>query len=190
MLEAVGARPASLLPGVGPKTAGRLVAMGIETVAQLAGAEPGSLERAFGPRLGASIRARANGIDDRPLEIERERKSESRETTFATDVDDAGVLHETLDRLVTDLCAGLAAGGHRGRTVTLKIRLRPFRTYTRSRTLEVPTRNPAVVGETARGLLDAFDLDAPVRLLGVGVATLTREAKAGVPGQERLELVP
>src|SRR3989442_9910287 len=51
MLEAVGARPASLLPGVGPKTAERLKAMGIATVAQLAGAEPGSLERAFGPRL-------------------------------------------------------------------------------------------------------------------------------------------
>jgi DNA polymerase-4 len=189
MLEAVGARPASLLPGVGPKTAQRLTAMGIETVAQLAGAEPGSLERAFGPRFGASIRARANGIDDRPLEIERERKSESRETTFASDVDDPAVLVETLDRLVTDLCGGLAAGGYRGRTVTLKIRLRPFRTYTRSRTLEVPTRDPATVGAVAHGLLEAFEPDAPVRLLGVGLGSLSLDAARPDPDQERLGLV-
>ena len=189
MLEAVGARPASLLPGVGPKTAERLKTMGIATVAQLAGAEPGSLERAFGPRLGAAIRARANGIDDRPLEVERERKSESRETTFATDVDNPGVLRETLERLVTDLCAGLAAGGYRGRTVMLKIRLRPFRTYTRSRTLDAPTRDASAVAAVARGLLDAFELDAPVRLIGVGVAALTRDPDEGATGQARLELI-
>ena len=189
MLEAVGARPASLLPGVGPKTAERLKTMGIATVAQLAGAGPGSLERAFGPRLGAAIRARANGIDDRPLEVERERKSESRETTFATDVDNPGVLRETLERLVTDLCAGLAAGGYRGRTVVLKIRLRPFRTYTRSRTLDAPTRDASAVGAVALGLLDAFELEAPVRLIGVGVAALTRDSDEGATGQVRLELI-
>jgi DNA polymerase IV len=189
MLEAVGDRPASLIPGVGPKTAGRLGTLGIATVRDLARADPGSLERAFGPRLGASIRARANGMDERPLETEREPKSESRETTFAHDVGDRALLHETLTRLVADLCQALARGGYRGRTVTMKIRLRPFRTYTRSRTLDAPTRDPAIVGTVARGLLDAFELDAPVRLLGAGVAALSRDEEAGANGQERLELV-
>lgn len=189
MLDAVGARLASLLPGVGPKTAERLRTIGIETVAQLAAAEPGLLERVFGPRLGGSIRARANGIDDRPLETERERKSESRETTFGADVEDPAVLRGTLERLVDDLCEGLAGGGYRGRTITLKIRLRPFRTYTRSRTLDAPTRDAAIVGAVARGLLDGFELDAPVRLLGVGVGSLARDAAKADAAQEHLELI-
>jgi DNA polymerase-4 len=191
MLDAVGSRPASLIPGVGPKTAERLRTIGIGTVAELAHAEPGVLERSLGPRMGDALRARANGLDDRPLETERERKSESRETTFGSDVTDRAVLRETLERLLDDLCRGLAAGGYRGRTITLKIRLRPFRTYTRSRTIDVPTRDPAAVGGVARSLLDAFELDAPVRLLGVGVAGLARDAGEHQPredaGQERLE---
>ncbi len=103
---------------------------------------------------------------------ERERKSESRETTFASDVSDRAVLAGTLDRLADSVCSGLAEGGHAGRTVTLKIRLRPFRTHTRSRTIEEPTRDPERVRSVARRLLAEFELDAPVRLLGVGVAGL------------------
>jgi DNA polymerase-4 len=174
MLEAVGERPAALIPGVGPKTVERLAAVGISTVAELARAAPAALERALGGRLGPGLVARANGIDDRPLETERAPKSESRETTFARDVDDPIVLRETLERLVADVCEHLAASGYRGRTVTLKIRLRPFRTYTRSRTLEAPTCETAVVGPVARSLLERVELDAPVRLLGIGLSGLRR----------------
>jgi DNA polymerase-4 len=188
MLDVIGGRPASLLPGVGPKTAERLAALGVTTVEDLASADPRTLERSFGPRLGSLIRARANGIDERSLETEREPKSESRETTFASDVNDRAVLHETLERLVANLCEALARGRYRGRTVTLKIRLRPFRTHTRSRTLDLPTRDPAVVGGITRSLLEAFALDAPVRLLGVGVGALSRDAAERDPAQERLEL--
>jgi DNA polymerase IV len=175
MLQAVGAKPAGLIPGVGPKTVERLAAMGISTVAELAGAPTAQLERAFGPRSGQSLHARANGYDDRPVEAEHERKSESRETTFAHDVDDPAMLRETLDRLVADLCRNLESSGHRGRTVTLKIRLRPFRTYTRSRTIDHPTADRAIVGAVARELLEGFEADAPVRLLGVGLSSLLHD---------------
>jgi DNA polymerase-4 len=153
--------------------------MGISTVAQLAQVPRERLERSFGPRLGHSLHKRANGSDDRPVEVERERKSESREVTFAQDVDDPGVLRETLERLVLQLCGALASSGHRGRTVTLKIRLRPFRTHTRSRTFDSATADPAVVGGIARELLDSFAFDAPVRLLGVGLATLVHSGPVG-----------
>lgn len=175
MLEAVGDRPASLLPGVGPKTAERLAAIGISTVAALALADAGVLERTFGPRLGGVLQARANGRDERGLETRREPKSESRETTFAADVENPVVLRETIERLVADLCERLGESGYTGRTVTLKIRLRPFRTYTRSRTLDSPTRDASTVAGVARALLDQFDVDAPVRLLGVGLSSLRRD---------------
>jgi DNA polymerase IV len=176
MFDAVGARPAGLIPGVGPKTVERLARMRIKTVAELAQTPSAELERVLGPRLGKALHARANGYDDRAVETRRERKSESRETTFAHDVDDPAVLHETLDRLVADLCRNLESSGHRGRTVTLKIRLRPFRTFTRSRTIDHHTGDRAVVGAVARDLLDNFEIDAPVRLLGVGLASLEHEA--------------
>ena len=190
LLAAVGDRPASLIPGVGPKTAERLARLGFSTVADLAQADGAALERALGPRLGAALRARANGVDDRPVQTEREQKSESRETTFASDVDEQRVLDETLDRLVEELCRGLEKGGLRGRTISLKIRLKPFRTYTRSRTIELHTRSRATVSRVAHELLHAFERDAPVRLLGVGIATLTKDAAETESGQGRLELQP
>jgi nucleotidyltransferase/DNA polymerase involved in DNA repair len=181
MLDAVGERPATLIPGVGERTAERLARLGIRTVADLAAAEDLALERALGPRLGHELRRRAGGRDERPLVTDRERKSESRETTFPADVTDAATLHRTLERLVDSVCRGLAAEGRAGRTVTLKIRLRPFRTHTRSRTIAEPTRDPEVVGAVCRELLAAFELDAPVRLLGVGVSGLAAEAGAAKP---------
>jgi DNA polymerase-4 len=178
MLAAVGDRPAKLIPGVGPKTAARLAGLGIRTVADLAGADPAVLAHAVGPRLGAELRARANGVDDRTVEPEREPKSESAETTFAQDVSDHEVLHQTLDRLAARVCEGLGRSGYRGRTVTVKVRLRPFRTFTRSQTLEAPTRDASVVAPLARELLERVELDAPVRLVGVGLSGLEREATA------------
>jgi DNA polymerase-4 len=174
MLDAVGDRPATLIPGVGPRTADRLAQLAVRTVAELAAMDPGALERAFGPRLGRELRDRARGHDDRPVVTEREPKSESRETTFPSDVSDRATLADTLDRLADSVCGGLAEGGYAGRTVTLKIRLRPFRTHTRSRTIAAATRDPERVRSVGRELLAEFELDAPVRLLGVGVAGLVR----------------
>jgi len=176
MLDAVGDRPASLIPGVGPKTAERLGRAGVRTVAELARASDELLVGALGPNHGPALRALANGRDERPVTTGRAPKSESRETTFASAVDDLDELMDHLNRLTGSLCERLAKGGYEGRTVTLKIRLAPFRTFTRSRTLPSPTADGALVAATARELLERFERDAPVRLLGVGVAGLVRAA--------------
>ena len=177
MLEAVGERPASLLPGVGPKTFERLRRAGIKTVADLASAPDEVLGRA---RVGADLRDRARGIDNRRVQTERERKSESVETTFA-----GGRLRPRCAgrRRSTASPRGCARacrrGGYRGRTITLKIRLRPFRTYTRSRRWRVAHRGCETVRTVAHELLGRVELDTPVRLLGVG------DVRAGAGGQRR-----
>ena len=184
MHERVGTRPATLIPGIGPKTAERLAKLGIGTVLELAKADPRALAGALGPSHGAGLQALANGVDPRALVTDREPKSESRETTFARDVSDRAELESTIERLGAAVCESLERSGYRGRTITMKIRVRPFKTYTRSRTLSEPTRDPVVVRAVARELLERFDPQDPVRLIGVGVAQLAaggRAARTGSP---------
>jgi DNA polymerase IV len=186
-LSTVGERPASLLPGVGSRTFERLESIGVGTVAELAQTDEHTLERAFGPKHGRGLRARANGIGSERLSMQRVRKSESRETTFPQDVTDRQVLHDTVERLARSVCKSLASHNRRGRTVTLKIRLQPFKTYTRSRTLPDHTCDPDAVVTTAMELLDRFDPQAPVRLVGVGMAGLEGEPeKTNGPARDAL----
>ena len=173
MLEVVGDRPARLIPGVGPKTEERLKAVGIETVADLARADEQILAGAMGPNHGRELRERANGIDRRRLDTARVRKSESRETTFATDVTDRAELVETLERLTDSLCRGLAERGRGGRTVTLKIRTVPWKTHTRSRTLPHPAT------DRARDRRRRHRAARPLRAAGTGAADRGRRLRAG-----------
>jgi len=182
-LAAVGDKPASLLPGVGPRTFERLRTIGVETVGELAETDEHTLEQLFGPKHGQGLRARANGVGSQRLNMDRVRKSESRETTFREDITDRQVLHETVERLARSVCESLASNKRRGRTVTLKIRLQPFKTYTRSRTLLSHTSDPEEVVATARELLDRFDPQRPVRLVGVGLAGLAEDESPHQPGQ-------
>jgi DNA polymerase IV len=57
----------------------------------------------------------------------------------------------------------------------VKLRLAPFRTRTRSQTLPQATCDPDSVSAVARELLARFELDSPVRLVGVGISSLERE---------------
>ena len=171
-LRVVGERSARIIPGVGPKTAERLERIEIRTVAELAGAAPQLLERTLGPRHGEGLRRRAEGHGSPAIALDRERKSESRERTFSVDETDEEVMRETIDRMGRAVAQHLAEQGISGRTVTLKVRLAPFRTYTRSRTLERHTDEEERVVATAVELFEAFERDAPVRLLGVGVSNL------------------
>jgi len=162
--------PPSLVPGIGPKTAERLGRLEIETLGALAAAEPGALVERFGPRMGPWLRARARFEDDTPVSAERVAVSESRETTFPSDVRDRGALEDILRRLTGELCAALERQHRRGRTVGIKIRLDDFSTHTRSRTLPEPVGGRAQVEPIALELLRAFAPARPVRLLGVRVA--------------------
>ena len=180
-LELVGDRPARLLPGVGPRTEERLRGIGINTVAQLAGADQERLAGAVGRNHAAGLRSRAAGHGSTTVAVERKRKSESRERTFMTDETDAAVMREAVGKMAREVAEHLGGQDITGRTVTMKIRLAPFRTFTRSRTLAAPTADPAVVAAAALELLEAFERDAPVRLLGVGVSNLVRAGEDPAP---------
>jgi DNA polymerase-4 len=164
--------PCGLIPGIGPKTAERLQRCGLDTLGKLAAAAPEQLAARFGPRLAAALQGRARFEDDSPVTQERKVISESRETTFDTDITDPVALERILTELTDKLCAGLAGQARRGRTIGIKVRLDDFSTHTRARTLAEPVASTDRVLPVALDLLRRFAAPRPVRLLGVRVAGL------------------
>jgi DNA polymerase-4 len=192
--ERFGGAPPSLVPGIGGKTAERLAALGIGTLAALAAAPPELLIERFGARLGPWLQSRARFEDDGAVCAERIAVSESRETTFPTDIADPAELERILDDLTRRLCEGLRRQDRRGRTIGIKVRLDDFSTHTRARTLPAAVNDPAAVGDVARTLLREFAAPRPVRLLGVRVAGFEdvdpepRRAAPAPAGQLALEI--
>jgi DNA polymerase-4 len=82
----VAALPIAKFHGVGPKTAAKMHALGIETGADLRGQTLAFLQERFG-KAGNWYFEIARGQDDRPVQPDRERKSSGSETTFPEDLD-------------------------------------------------------------------------------------------------------
>lgn len=179
-----------LLPGVGPRTAERLGALGIRTVGGLAAADPAILATRFGSRLGPWLRRRAHFLDEAPVAAVRVAKSESCERTFPSDVEDRDEQERILVELASRLAQRLADQHRGGRTVAIKVRLDDFATVTRARTLPEPVADATALGAVAVELLRAYAPPRPVRLLGVRVAGLDLAAPAHprVPSQLQLDL--
>jgi DNA polymerase-4 len=178
--------PPGLVPGIGPKTAARLAALGLTTLADVGAAPERVLVERFGPNLGIELGRRARFEHDVVVGAARKVVSESRERTFDYDVDDPTQLRESLMTMTDELCASLVAHGRRGRTIGIKVRLDDFTTATRARTIEEPTSDVERVTTVALGLLAEYAPPRPVRLLGVRVAGLTSDASA-VPGRDGME---
>jgi DNA polymerase-4 len=162
-----------VIPGVGPVTAERLQRIGIRTVGDVQRYAVDELAQTIGRAHAQALTELAYAQDDRPVEPERETKSISAEDTFETDLTDPADLRAVLYRQARQVASRLAAGGLFARTVSIKVRLPDFSTFTRSRTLTGATDGAEEIGSVAAALLGAVNLAGGVRLLGVGVAGLT-----------------
>jgi len=178
------AAPPSLVPGIGPKTAARLAALGLTSLGALAAAPQQLLVERFGANLGRELRRRARFEHDGRVGAPHKVASESRERTFDTDVSDRGELEARLVTMATELCQSLARRGRAGRTIAIKVRLDDWTTVTRARSLAAPTSEAALVRAVALELLREYAPARPVRLLGVRVAGLQLGGAPAGPGQE------
>ena len=169
----------SKLPGVGPKSAARLREEGIQTIGQLAAMPDAWFARRFGKR-GAAIRDHARGNDQDPVRTTRPTKSISSETTFPQDISAPDELLAAIERLAGSVADALARKDLAGRTITVKIRLADYTTFTRQATLPAATSEDAAIAATAWTLLEReLAPERAFRLLGVGVSGF---ASAGGPG--------
>jgi DNA polymerase-4 len=174
MREVLDALPIERMLGVGRKTLARVHAAGIRSFGDARKAGDAQLWRAFG-RHGKTMRDRASGLDDRPVQPDRDEKSISAEETFADDIRSHAHLQLELQRLSDRTAARLRAHASLAATVTVKIRRADFVTFTRQRALGQATHDTANIAAAARELLDAWLLAEPratVRLLGVRLSDL------------------
>jgi DNA polymerase IV len=160
--------PASDLWGIGSKTAAKLAELGIRTVADLAGADEAALVERFGPRTGPWLASLARG--EGSAEVRPEgwvARGRGRERTFQQDLTNPDEIRRQVTRLASEVLEDLQKEGRPATRVVVKVRFAPFFTSTHGVPLPEPTTDPEVFEAAALRALDRFELDRPVRLLGV-----------------------
>ena len=167
-MAVMGDRPVDALWGVGPKTAKKLAALDISTVRQLADADAELLTSRFGPRTGLWLLLLAKGGGDESVSAQPWiPRSRSHVVTFPRDLTDRAEMDAALDDLARRALADVVAQSRVVTRVAVTVRTSTFFTRTKIRKLDEPSTDTGVIVAAARRVLDLFDLDRPVRLLGV-----------------------
>jgi DNA polymerase IV len=167
-MAVMGDRPVEALWSVGPKTAKKLAALSITTVWQLAHTDAEVLTSMFGPRTGLWLLLLANGGGDDVVSAEPwVPRSRSHVVTFPRDLTDRSEMDSAVTELAERALSEVVAASRIVTRVAVTVRTATFYTRTKVRKLHEPTIDADVIGAAALRVLDLFELDRPVRLLGV-----------------------
>jgi DNA polymerase-4 len=174
--------PVDALWGVGPVTARKLRAQGIERVIDVRTADTQLLHDTVGS-LAGWLQQLARGEDDRPVVPNREAKSSGSENTYAEDLTDLSTMRHEVAKMAAQAVAWLARKELLARTVSIKVRYSNFTTITRSHSA-APSRDETDLAARAVRLLEKTEAGKrPVRLLGVSVHNLCSDADTQAPDQ-------
>jgi DNA polymerase-4 len=166
--------PVEAFFGVGPVTARRMHEEGIFTGLDLKGKSLRDLRARFG-KAGEHYFTIARGVDERPVDPNRERKSLGAETTFSRDTRDPKELMAALLPLCETVASRLERAGLGGCVVVLKVKFRDFRIITRRMTLPHPIHEAQAIHKRAvQLLLGHVELVSEVRLIGVSLQEFSR----------------
>jgi len=180
--EFMAALPVRKIWGIGAVTERKLDQLGIRTCGDLQRYSRFELQHQFG-KFGLELYDLCRGIDERPVEPHRERKSLSTEETFLTNLETLAACEEKLEELFGELMADLAQKETTRVVTKIFVKLK-FADFTRT-TVERAGRVPSL-GEFRSLLAEAFARTGKnVRLMGVGV----RFAAAEPPEAAQLALL-
>jgi DNA polymerase-4 len=167
-MAVMGDRDVDALWGVGPKTAKKLAGMGITTVADLASTDAQLLTSTFGPTTGLWILLLAKGGGDADVSAQPwVPRSRSHVITFPQDLTDRAEIDSAVVELAETTLAEILGQGRIVTRVAVTVRTKTFFTRTKIRKLASATTDVDIITQTALELLGQFELDRPIRLLGV-----------------------
>ncbi|WP_332602269.1 DNA polymerase IV [Arthrobacter sp. S2(2024)] len=177
-LDVMGRRPTKELWGVGTRVSARLAKLGIDTVAELAAANPQDLVPEFGPRMGPWYAELGRGdgtsvVDDTPWVA----RGHSRETTFQHDLTDPAEVEDAVRELAAHVLEDVVAEGRPVIGLTLKVRYAPFLTTTQGRKIPETFDRDEILAR-ALDLAAGIEAGRPIRLLGL-------RAEMAMPGDAR-----
>lgn len=122
-------------------------------------------------KSGIDIYNRIRGIDNRKVEVVRERKSVGKERTLKFDTKIKEELLEYIKEFSFEIEDILSRKNVMGKTVTLKYKTKDFENHTRSKTLNYYVNTQIEIFEIAKELLEAEQLKDEIRLIGVSVSS-------------------
>ncbi|EYB67467.1 Nucleotidyltransferase/DNA polymerase involved in DNA repair [Deinococcus phoenicis] len=168
----LAALPTADFHGIGPATARKLAAHGIQTGADLRAAPPGQLVTLFG-RVGEHFSRIARGQDDRPVQPDRAPVSIGAEETYAEDLRTLEQVRAALPELARNVERRLDRAGLAGRVVILKLKFQDWTVLTRRVTLPHTVRTAETLARVASGLVTPeLTAGRGVRLVGITVSGL------------------
>jgi DNA polymerase IV (DinB-like DNA polymerase) len=158
------------LPGIGPKTAEKLRAIGVNKIFELKKLSKEKLKEMFG-KVGERIWERARGIDEEPVSPEEVIKSIGRQITFERDTRNPRLIFGTFEKLIKEIYDELIENNFSFRTITVICRYKGFETHTKSKTLKEPSKDFEILKKESKKLLLKFFLESkkPIRLIGLRV---------------------
>lgn len=175
-LEFIDRLPIEAFWGIGPATAKRLHALGIDSAPKLREMSLARLTELFG-KAGLTYYNFVRGIDDRDVVTHRERKSVGCEETFGRDIRGQAI-HEALKEVIEELVRRVTRRQFKGKRLTLKVRFPDFTTVTRSTSGTQYLDNANTITELAHRLMDNVTLPSTgIRLLGLTVSKTDQEVK-------------
>lgn len=166
--------------GVGKVTESKLHAFGVRTCVDLRAHSEEELQARFG-KFGGRLYQLCRGIDHRPVSVKRQRKSLSVERTYANDWGTLQELQQCLPELLEDLEKRWETNrtGYAFKGITLKVKFHDFDLTTVSRSTQYEWDQARLADEFTELLEIAWHRRAaPVRLLGIGLQTVPRQAQS------------
>ena len=169
--------PVGKFHGIGKATTEKMQALGIDTGKDLKKISLEFLQYHFG-KSGQHYYKICRGIDDRPVNCNRETKSVGVETTFQQDIKDRQVIVLHLQDLLEKALKKASEKQLAARTLTVKIKYHDFVQITRSRTLGYRLTSSAV-WPILENLLAHTDIGhRNIRLLGITLSSLENSFKS------------
>ncbi len=183
VISYIARMPIERFYGIGKVTAEKMKKMGIIFGEDLREYTEEDLVTRFG-KPGHFYYRICRGIDDRPVNPERIRKSIGAENTFDRDITNSAEMVHALYRIGREVVGRMKKAGTRGRTITLKFKYFDFQLITRSKTqadwIDSFSRMKEMIDEISAEIDPA---EKGIRLLGISISNLEHEEEESQPVQ-------